>query len=72
MTVAASRAISGESMRRGRGMSTGNSSTTRPGRVIQTWDVDIPGARVLESPPVAALSAEITDRLRKEISRHAA
>ncbi|HZB48862.1 MAG TPA: ABC transporter ATP-binding protein [Mycobacteriales bacterium] len=46
--------------------------SSRPGRVIETWDVDIPGARVLESPPVAALSAEITDRLRKEISRHAA
>ena len=46
--------------------------SSRPGRVIETWDVDIPGARVLESPPVAALSAEITDRLRKEIRRHAA
>jgi len=46
--------------------------SSRPGRVIETWDVDIPGPRVLESPPVAALSAEITDRLRREIGRHAA
>jgi NitT/TauT family transport system ATP-binding protein len=46
--------------------------SSRPGRVIETWDVDIPGERKLESPPVAALSAEITDRLRKEIARHAA
>jgi NitT/TauT family transport system ATP-binding protein len=45
--------------------------SSRPGRVIETWDVDIPGARVLESPPVAALSAAITDRLREEIRRHA-
>ena len=46
--------------------------SSRPGRVIESWDVDIPGERVLESPPVAALSTEITDRLRKEIRRHAA
>jgi len=45
--------------------------SSRPGRVIQSWDVDLTDRR-LESPPVAALAAEITDRLRAEIRRHAA
>src|SRR5829696_8623543 len=46
--------------------------SSRPGRVIASWPVDIPGDRRIESPPVAALSLEITDRLREEIRRHAA
>jgi NitT/TauT family transport system ATP-binding protein len=46
--------------------------SSRPGRVIASWPVDIEGERRLESPPVAALSAEITDALRAEIRRHAA
>ena len=44
--------------------------SSRPGRVIRSWDVDLEDRR-LESPPVAALAAEITDRLRTEIRRHA-
>src|SRR5829696_6224794 len=46
--------------------------SSRPGRIIASWDVDISGDRRIESPPVAALSLEITDRLREEIRRHAA
>ena len=46
--------------------------SSRPGRVIEEWTVDLPDDRRIEDPPVAALSAEITDRLRKEIRRHAA
>jgi NitT/TauT family transport system ATP-binding protein len=45
--------------------------SSRPGRVIQSWDVDLADRR-LESPPVAKLAAEITDQLRTEIRRHAA
>jgi NitT/TauT family transport system ATP-binding protein len=44
--------------------------SSRPGRVIDSWDVDLDDRR-LESPPVAALAAEITGRLRTEIRRHA-
>jgi NitT/TauT family transport system ATP-binding protein len=45
--------------------------SSRPGRIIDSWDVDLADRR-LESPPVAALSAEITTALRTEIRRHAA
>jgi NitT/TauT family transport system ATP-binding protein len=44
--------------------------SSRPGRVIESWDVELADRR-LESPPVAALAAEITTRLREEIRRHA-
>jgi NitT/TauT family transport system ATP-binding protein len=44
--------------------------SSRPGRVIESWDVELEDRR-LESPPVAALAAEITGRLRTEIRRHA-
>jgi NitT/TauT family transport system ATP-binding protein len=43
---------------------------SKPGRVAAEWDVDIAQPRRIESPEVAALSAEITDRLREEIRRH--
>jgi NitT/TauT family transport system ATP-binding protein len=46
--------------------------SSRPGRIIASWEVDIAGDRRIESPPVAALSLQITDRLREEIRRHAA
>jgi NitT/TauT family transport system ATP-binding protein len=45
--------------------------SSRPGRVIATWDVEIGGVRRIESPDVAAKALEITDRLRQEIRRHA-
>jgi NitT/TauT family transport system ATP-binding protein len=44
--------------------------SSKPGRVAAEWDVDIAQPRRIESPEVAALSAEITDRLREEIRRH--
>ncbi|MBS2533012.1 ABC transporter ATP-binding protein [Catenulispora sp. NF23] len=44
--------------------------SSRPGRVAQQWEVDIPQPRRIEDKAVADLSVEITDHLRKEISRH--
>ncbi len=45
--------------------------SSKPGRVAREWDVDIPHPRRIESAEVAALSLDITDRLRDEIRRHA-
>ena len=45
--------------------------SSRPGRVSQTWDVDLPQPRAIEDAGVGELSREITSRLREEISRHA-
>jgi NitT/TauT family transport system ATP-binding protein len=45
--------------------------SSRPGRIVQEWPVEIEGERRLESPGVSALSAEITEHLRQEIRRHA-
>jgi NitT/TauT family transport system ATP-binding protein len=44
--------------------------TSRPGTVAETWEIDIPRTRALDSPPVAATAAQITERLRREIRRH--
>jgi len=44
--------------------------TSRPGRVAASYDVDIPRPRRIESREVAALAAEVTDRLRTEVRRH--
>jgi NitT/TauT family transport system ATP-binding protein len=45
--------------------------SSRPGRVLRSWDVAIDGPRRIESASVSTLSVEITDALREEISRHA-
>ena len=45
--------------------------SSRPGRFVRTWDVDIASPRRIESPEVATLALEITDSLRREIRRHA-
>jgi NitT/TauT family transport system ATP-binding protein len=45
--------------------------SSRPGRVVREFAVDIEGARRIESPEVAALSVEITEHLRAEIRKHA-
>jgi NitT/TauT family transport system ATP-binding protein len=45
--------------------------SSRPGRVVGQWPVDIAGPRTIEHPEVSALAAEITVRLREEIARHA-
>lgn len=43
---------------------------SRPGRVAAAFDIDLPRPRRIESAPVAEKAAEITDRLRQEVSRH--
>jgi NitT/TauT family transport system ATP-binding protein len=45
--------------------------SSRPGRIVATFDVDIPRPRRIESPEVSALAAEVTERLRAEVRRHA-
>lgn len=39
---------------------------SRPGRVAEIFDIDIPRPRRIDSPEVATLAATITDRLREE------
>jgi len=45
--------------------------SSRPGRVVGEWPVNIRGPRTIEHPQVAALAADITVRLREEIASHA-
>ena len=45
--------------------------SSRPGRVIAEFDVPIERPRRIDSAPVAELAAQVTDRLRKEMSRDA-
>lgn len=45
--------------------------SSKPGRVIREWTVELPQPRNIDDPAVATLAAEITSELRKEISRHA-
>jgi NitT/TauT family transport system ATP-binding protein len=45
--------------------------SSRPGRIVREWSVEISGERRIESPGVSSLSAEITEHLREEIRRHA-
>jgi NitT/TauT family transport system ATP-binding protein len=44
--------------------------SSRPGRIAREWRVDMPQPRRIEDKTVADLSVEITEHLRKEISRH--
>jgi NitT/TauT family transport system ATP-binding protein len=44
--------------------------SSRPGRIAQEWRVDTPQPRRIEDQGVADLSREITDHLRREITRH--
>jgi NitT/TauT family transport system ATP-binding protein len=44
--------------------------SSRPGRVVEEFAVNIDRPRRIESPEVAKESAEITDRLRTEVRRH--
>ena len=44
--------------------------SSRPGRVADAWEIDIPRPRTLDSPTVAATASQITERLRREIRRH--
>ncbi len=44
--------------------------SSRPGRVVWERPVDIDRPRRIDSAEVAGIAAEVTDRLRKEVSRH--
>ncbi|MBH1938433.1 ABC transporter ATP-binding protein [Streptomyces sp. AV19] len=44
--------------------------SSRPGRVVREWTVDLPQPRRIEDGAVAELSVEITEELRGEIRRH--
>nr|WP_228082707.1 ABC transporter ATP-binding protein [Streptomyces sp. MA3_2.13] len=44
--------------------------SSRPGRIVTEWRVDIEQPRRIEDAEVSALSVEITERLREEIRRH--
>jgi NitT/TauT family transport system ATP-binding protein len=45
--------------------------SSRPGRIIGEWNIDLAHPRHIYDPNVANIAAEITSELRKEISRHA-
>jgi NitT/TauT family transport system ATP-binding protein len=45
--------------------------SSRPGRVIEEFPVDIERPRRIDSPEVSTLARTITDRLREEVRRHA-
>jgi NitT/TauT family transport system ATP-binding protein len=44
--------------------------SSRPGKVVAEFPVNLERPRRLEQPEVAALSADIVDRLRQEVRRH--
>jgi NitT/TauT family transport system ATP-binding protein len=44
--------------------------SSRPGRVIEEYDVPRTGPRRIDSASVANLASQITDRLREEMRRH--
>jgi NitT/TauT family transport system ATP-binding protein len=45
--------------------------SSRPGRIVREWQVELSQPRAIESPGVSALATEITQHLRAEICRHA-
>jgi NitT/TauT family transport system ATP-binding protein len=45
--------------------------SSRPGRVVQEFTVDIDRPRRMASPDVSSLAADITDELRAQVRRHA-
>jgi NitT/TauT family transport system ATP-binding protein len=46
--------------------------SSRPGRVIEQYEVPRTGPRRIDSVQVAELASKVTDRLREEMSRHGA
>jgi sulfonate transport system ATP-binding protein len=44
--------------------------SSRPGRIVETYPVELHRPRRIDSPEVASLAATITDRLREEVARH--
>jgi NitT/TauT family transport system ATP-binding protein len=45
--------------------------SSRPGRVVAEFPVDIERPRRIESSDVSALAGSVTERLREEVRRHA-
>mgnify|MGYP000216867544 CR=1 FL=1 len=45
--------------------------SSKPGRIIREWKIDIPQPRRMDSNEIAEKAKELTDELRKEIRRHA-
>jgi NitT/TauT family transport system ATP-binding protein len=45
--------------------------SSRPGRVVESFEVDVPRPRRIESPAVASLAGAVLERLREEVRRHA-
>ncbi len=45
--------------------------SSRPGRVVEEFDVPVARPRRIESPDVSAIAATVTARLREEVRRHA-
>jgi NitT/TauT family transport system ATP-binding protein len=46
--------------------------SSRPGRVIEEFPIEMERPRRIDSTEVARLAAAITDRLRAEVGRHGA
>ncbi|WP_229400728.1 ABC transporter ATP-binding protein [Micromonospora okii] len=44
--------------------------SSRPGRIIYSTRVDVPRPRRIDSPEIASIAGEVTDRLRTEVGRH--
>jgi NitT/TauT family transport system ATP-binding protein len=44
--------------------------SSRPGRVVWERTVDVARPRRIDSPEIAAIAADVTDRLRSEVRRH--
>lgn len=44
--------------------------SSRPGKVVQEYQIDLPRPRRFDDPEVTAASGEITAALRKEVARH--
>ncbi|GAA4052410.1 ABC transporter ATP-binding protein [Nonomuraea soli] len=44
--------------------------SSRPGRVVEDFPIELPRPRRTDSAEVATLAATITDRLREEVGRH--
>ena len=44
--------------------------SSKPGRFLKEWSINLPEPRRIDAPEVANLASEITDHLRNEIKRH--
>jgi NitT/TauT family transport system ATP-binding protein len=44
--------------------------SSRPGRIVAVWRVEVPRPRRIDSQEIAAMAANVTERLRQEVRRH--